>query len=102
MTGLIEIDGFKMGRDPREMTLAELNACGHEKTRIISVIRAKCLDCCADQLGEVAKCTVVKCALWPYRMNTNPFNEREMTEEQRVAASERLRNARAAKVEVTP
>lgn len=82
-----------VGRDPRNMTADELNALGHVKSPILSVIRAKCLDC-AQSLIEVRRCTAVKCPLWPYRMNSNPFAVgREMTPEQRAAASERLRNA---------
>ena len=30
-------------------------------------IGAKCLDCCAWQKNEVAKCTAVLCPLWMYR-----------------------------------
>ncbi len=40
------------------------------------VIRAKCLDCSCGQVQEVAKCTAVRCPLWPYRMGKNPFSTR--------------------------
>lgn len=30
-------------------------------------IKAKCLDCCAQQRREVAECTVLACPLWLYR-----------------------------------
>ena len=69
--------GEKIGRDPREMEISDLNALGHEKMPMLKVIRAKCLDCCADQPGEVRKCTAFRCALWPYRLGKNPFSERE-------------------------
>jgi hypothetical protein len=66
-------DGSTEGRHPDEMpreTLATLHAGGP----ILAAIRAKCLDCCVEQPSEVRKCTAVKCALWPYRMGTNPFH----------------------------
>jgi len=51
----------------------------------IKAIRAKCLDCCADQPKEVRHCTVIHCALWPYRMGKRPRvgadgKEKEMKE----------------------
>jgi hypothetical protein len=41
------------------------------------VIRAKCIDCCSGQVGEVRKCVATTCALWPYRMGENPFTNRK-------------------------
>ena len=38
----------------------------------IKAIRAKCLDCCCQQPGEVRKCLVETCALYPYRMGHRP------------------------------
>jgi hypothetical protein len=38
----------------------------------VKAIRAKCLDCCAGQYGEVLNCTVHKCALYPYRLGKRP------------------------------
>ena len=69
--------GEKIGRDPREMDISDLNALGHEKMPMLKVIRAKCLDCCVGQAGEVRKCTAFRCPLWPYRMGKTPFSERE-------------------------
>lgn len=91
------VEGETVGRDPRGMSEAELNALGHAKSRIIGVIRAKCLDCCGGQPSEVRRCVLTSCPLWPYRMNTNPFGGREMSDEQRAAAAERLAHARASK-----
>ena len=65
----------EIGRDPRELSVSELNEWGHHKQPILQAIRAHCLDCCSDQAGEVRKCVSVKCPSWPYRMGTNPFNE---------------------------
>ena len=67
-------DDETYGRDPRDMTTEELRAMGHEKLPMLKVIRAKCLDCSGDVLGEVRKCTSFSCALWPYRTNSNPFS----------------------------
>jgi hypothetical protein len=88
----------RVGRDPREMTREELAACGHETTPVLAAIRTKCLECSGGAPSEARRCLVVHCALWPFRMGTNPFRaEREMSDEQRAAAAERLAKARAAK-----
>jgi len=65
------------GIDPRKVTVGALNQVGHKKRPIMKVIRAKCIDCCGDQPGEVAKCTAIDCDLWPYRMGKNPFTKRK-------------------------
>jgi hypothetical protein len=92
------VENTRVGRDPREMSREDLAAAGHETTRVLSAIRAKCLDCCCGSIAETRRCTVVRCALWPFRMGTNPFRaEREMSDEQRAAAAERLARARAVK-----
>ena len=82
----------EIGRDPRELSVADLNALGHSKRPILQAIRERCLDCCVDQTGEVRKCVSVKCASWPYRMGTNPFSESKGN----VAALMRARRAHAA------
>ena len=63
----------------------------------IKAIRAKCLDCCCDQRDEVKLCPAKDCPLWPFRMGKNPNRSKNMTDEQRLAAKERLAKARAAK-----
>lgn len=68
--------GETEGADPRELSLDDLRAAGHEKTPMLKVIREKCLDCCAGNAAEVRRCTSVSCALWPYRMAANPFDRR--------------------------
>ena len=40
-------------------------------------ILAKCLDCSGGIRGEVRKCTVTRCPLWPYRMGTEQKNSGE-------------------------
>ena len=69
--------GEEIGRDPREMSVAELNWFGHYKKPILQAIRDRCLDCCVFQPSEVRKCVSVKCASWPYRMGTDPFSGRK-------------------------
>tara|TARA_B100001079_G_scaffold17287_1_gene13810 strand:- start:5610 stop:5819 length:210 start_codon:yes stop_codon:yes gene_type:complete len=38
----------------------------------IKSIRKKCLDCCCGQIKEVRNCTVINCALYPYRFGHRP------------------------------
>ncbi|MCD8119432.1 MAG: hypothetical protein LUE29_08145 [Lachnospiraceae bacterium] len=38
----------------------------------IKAIRAKCLECCNDQVAEVRMCPCADCALWAYRMGHRP------------------------------
>lgn len=38
----------------------------------LKAIRAKCLDCVADQPQEVRLCPSENCPLWLYRMGHNP------------------------------
>ncbi len=61
----------------------------------IKAIKAKCLDCCCGQREEVKLCPVKDCPLWQFRLGKNPNRSRNMTDEQKRAASERLAKARA-------
>jgi len=64
-------------------------------TNPVKAIRAKCLDCCCGQIREVELCPCTWCALYPFRFGKNPYRtKREMTEDQRAAAADRLRRAR--------
>jgi hypothetical protein len=45
----------------------------HKKRPLLEAIREKCRDCSGGSLAEIRHCPVTKCALWPYRMGTNPF-----------------------------
>lgn len=40
----------------------------------VAAIRRKCLDCVCGNRAEVARCHIVACPLWPYRMGRNPFH----------------------------
>lgn len=64
--------GFKIGRKPQEITVADLQALGGPQSPI-RAIRAKCIDCSAGNAAEVRKCVAYSCALWPFRMGRNPF-----------------------------
>ncbi len=83
-------DGTPMGRDPRQMTAADLAECGIERTSRGDAIRSKCIDCCGGSQAEVRRCGMADCALWPFRMGTDPFRA-PMSEERRAAASERFK-----------
>lgn len=67
------------------------------ETNPAKAIRAKCLDCCCDQVNEVKLCPVEDCPLWPFRFGKNPYRTRVLTPEQREAAAERLKQARLSK-----
>ena len=68
---------------------------GQMITNPVKAIRAFCIDCCGGSSNEVKLCTAPKCALYPFRLGKNPYRtKREMTEEQRAAATERLAKAR--------
>lgn len=65
------------------------------KTNPVKAIREKCIECCCGSTTEVKECTVERCPIFPFRFGKNPFRQKkEMTEEQRKAAGERLRKAR--------
>lgn len=63
----------------------------------IKAIRAKCLECCGWQPLEVKLCPCTDCALHPFRFGKNPYVKRTMSDDQRAAAAERLKNARERK-----
>ena len=57
----------------------------------IKSIRAKCLDCSCGSAKEVELCPVANCPLYPYRFGKRVNgSKKEMSEEQKVAARERI------------
>lgn len=58
-----------IGRDPRRMSIAELRVSGIEPQPLLTVIRAKCLDCVGYSAAEVRRCGDIKCPNLPYRMS---------------------------------
>jgi len=74
------------GKHPRDADVDVMREI-HEPAPLLRVIRAKCIDCSGGSESEARKCTAIGCALWPYRMASNPFRApREMTQEQRRLA----------------
>jgi hypothetical protein len=73
--GLKLHQGHPAGRDPREMTREELKAAGHEPMSPLQALRARCLDCCAQQPKEVALCPAVGCPSWVFRMGIDPWRK---------------------------
>ena len=66
----------------------------------LKAIRANCLQCVGGSAYEVRTCTAKNCYLFPFRFGKNPYTKkREMTEEQRAEAADRLRKARARRTE---
>ena len=71
-----------------------------EITNPVKAIRAKCLDCCCDSVKEVELCHITGCALHPFRFGKNPYRtRREMSEEQRQQARERMAKINAKRTE---
>ena len=64
-----------VGKDPRAMSVSDLNELGHHKVNLRKLIRKHCVSCCGGMQSEVRHCTIIACEFWPYRMNKNPFNE---------------------------
>ena len=71
--GLELRNGHDVGRDPREMTAAELSALGHQPISPLRALRLRCIDCSGDSANEVRLCTAVQCPAWPFRMGKNPW-----------------------------
>ena len=61
----------------------------------VKAIRLKCIDCCGGMISVVQDCGISTCPIYPFRLGKNPFRtKKEMTEEQKEAAKERLTKAR--------
>lgn len=59
----------------------------------VKAIRLKCLDCSGGSSGEVEKCPIADCALYPFRFGKNPFRtvvKRELSDEERLIIRERF------------
>ena len=68
-------------------------------TSPVKAIRAYCLECVCGNAYEVKMCPIEDCPLYPFRFGKNVFRTtKEMTEEQRAAAAERLKKAREARL----
>ena len=61
-----------------------------KKISPIKAIRQNCIECCCGDKNEVKLCPVEGCPLYPFRLGHNPYIKRELTEEQKKAAAERM------------
>jgi hypothetical protein len=93
---LLEISAFQadegelIGKHPSEVP-AEILSLNFRAQKPLKAIREKCLDCCCGNAAEVRKCVAVDCALWPYRMDTNPFRKKpELSAAQKRERADRL------------
>ena len=71
--GLEEHDGNAVGRDPRTLSVDELQQLGHARMSPLKALRQRCVDCCAGSAREVRLCVSVTCPSWPFRMGRNPW-----------------------------
>jgi hypothetical protein len=90
--------GELVGRDPRELSPADLAAAGIEAAPVLKIVRQKCIDCCGGSEKEVRLCVAVSCPLWPLRMGSNPFRA-PASEGRRAQLREGLAKARAGRAQ---
>ena len=88
------------GKDPRNMTVLELNSLGHYKKSMLKIIKEMCNSCVGADPNtqrnvKVKRCQVFGCPLWPYRTGKNPFSTRgEISEKQKDNVKKRFAKAR--------
>ncbi len=83
-------EGELIGRRPSDVP-TEFLSLNFRAQNPLKAIRDKCLDCCCANAAEVRKCVATDCALWPFRMGTNPFRKkRELSPQQKREMTERL------------
>ena len=89
--GLEDRNGAPVGRDPREMTTAELEQLGQQRMSPMKALRLRCLDCCAGSATRVRLCASATCPSWPFRMGRSPWrapaSEERRENGRRLAAS---------------
>ena len=73
--GLEDRNGALVGRDPREMTTAELGQLGQQSMSPMKALRLRCLDCCAGSTARVRLCVSATCPSWPFRMGRSPWRQ---------------------------
>jgi hypothetical protein len=82
--------GELIGKHPRDVR-SDFLSLKFRAQKPLNAIREKCIDCCCGNAAEVRKCVAVDCALWPYRMSTNPFRKkRTLSAKQKREMAERL------------
>lgn len=72
-------------------TEEEFNREVSENTNVLRAIKLKCLDCSSYNTNEIKECPVKNCPLYPFRLGKNPFRKRELSEEERLKLSERMK-----------
>jgi hypothetical protein len=77
-------DGHMIGRDPRQVSLGEIRLLELQESPA-KAIRSKCIDCSGGNAAEARKCVAVNCALWPFRMGSNPFHASSMSSKRELA-----------------
>ena len=76
------IDGGELvGQRPDQVDLKFL-CLNFSAQKPMQAIRQKCLDCCCGNASEVRKCVATDCALWPFRLASNPFRKRVVLSEE--------------------
>jgi hypothetical protein len=86
-------EGELVGRHPADVPL-EFLSLNFSTKNPLRAIRAKCLDCCCGSASEVSRCVSRNCALWPFRLRTNPFRKRSrLSEAEMQSRVARLRRA---------
>ena len=93
--GLGSRDGFDVGRDPRSMSMGELEQLGHARLSPVWALRLRCLDCCNGSAQEVRLCTAVDCPSWPFRMGRNPWRT-PLDDQERAQRADRMKRNLAA------
>ena len=66
-------------------------------TSPLKAIRCFCIECMGGQVTYVKDCTSTNCPLYEFRFGKNPYNTRQLTDEQRQAASERMKKVAEAR-----
>ena len=86
-------DGELIGKHPADVS-SEILSLNFRVQKPLKAIREKCIDCCCGNAAEVRKCVATDCALWPFRMGTNPFRKkRELSAQQKCERAARLTKA---------
>lgn len=66
-------------------------------TSPLKAIKCFCIECMGGQVTYVKDCTSKTCPLYEFRFGKNPYNTRQLTDEQRQAASERMKKVAEAR-----
>jgi hypothetical protein len=83
-------EGELIGKHPGDVPL-KIFSLKFRAQNPLKAIREKCVDCSCGDTSEVRKCVAVDCALWPFRMRTNPFRKRrELSPKDKRKRTERL------------